>query len=195
MISCSGDNSESVTYKADTSAANVPVNTAVNSEDSIAAKMKMDSISKMNNKMQGDTANKMKGGAAKGKKGKVSITMTTPAAGTSMMADKEGYYSNVEVWPSYPGGQKALENYFANNVVYPEMATNNGTQGTVQVSFGVDENGKVVSPKLVGSKVGDGIDEEALRLVSKMPKWTAGQVKGKAVKTRFTLPVRFELSE
>jgi len=46
----------------------------------------------------------------KGKKGKVTITL--PAAGTGEMTpDKEGYYTNTEILPTFPGGQKALENF------------------------------------------------------------------------------------
>ncbi len=81
--------------------------------------------------------------AKKGKKGKVSITMSEnkAAANAAAAADNEGYYSNV--YPAYPGGQKALEDYFAKNVQYPQDATDNGVEGTVNVSFAVDETGKV----------------------------------------------------
>ena len=147
------------------------------------------------NKMNKDTMSTSKMAASKkGKKGKVMVMMNQKGTG-SMDMDKEGYYSNVEVWPSYPGGQKALESFFENNIEYPQAATDNGTEGTVNINFAVDENGKVSSPKVMGAKVGSGIDEEALRVFNKMPTWTAGKIKGKNVKTRFTLPVRFQLTD
>ncbi len=199
MMGCQGDGHESsttTTESKDSMVTDVPVNTAVNTNDSMAAKMMADSMARVNmNTPAVDSTGKMKSPAGKGKKGKISIIMGDMKSSAAMTADKDGFYTNVDSWPSFPGGQKALEDYFANNVEYPDMASSNGTQGTVQVNFGVDENGKVVSPKVMSTKVGDGIEDEALRLVKKMPSWNAGKVKGKAVKTRFTLPVRFELTD
>ena len=63
----------------------------------------------------------------------------------------------------------------------------------MNVNFAVDENGKIYTPKEVGQKIGYGVEEEALRVISKMPKWTPGRIKGKNVKTRFNLPVKFQL--
>ena len=130
-----------------------------------------------------------------GKTGKIAVVFpkmeNNPKA--KMDVDNEGAYTNVEVSPEYPGGQKALENFFDYNVEYPQQAADNGTEGTVNVSFIVDENGKVVSPKIIGKRVGDGLEDEALRVVNKMRTWTPGKVKGKNVKTRLTLPVRFQL--
>ncbi len=130
--------------------------------------------------------------AKKGKKGKVSIAMSAPAPG-DMVPDKEGYYTNAEVLPAYPGGQKSLEKFFEDNVQYPLEASDNGVEGTVNVNFAVDENGKIYTPKVKGQKIGYGVEEEALRVISKMPKWTPGRIKGKNVKTRFNLPVKFQL--
>ena len=130
----------------------------------------------------------------KGKKGRVVIEMTSIGTG-DMTPDKEGYYSNAEILPAYPGGQKALENFFAKNINYPMEASDNGVEGTVRINFAVDENGKIYAPKLTGEKIGYGLEQEALSAFNKMPKWTPGRIKGKNVKTRFTLPVKFLLSE
>ena len=128
------------------------------------------------------------------KKRKVSIMAPAKNSNTAAMeADQEGFYKNTEILPAFPGGQKALERFFEDNIVYPETASENGTEGTVQLSFAVDENGKVFNPVLSGNRVGDGIDEEALRVFKKMPTWTPGRIKGKNVKTRYTLPVTFQV--
>ena len=130
--------------------------------------------------------------AKKGMKGKAVIT--APMKGTgSMEMDNTGVYNNVEYIPSYPGGNKGLQKYFDDNLKYPDDATNEGVDGTVKVSFVVDENGKLTSPEVVGDKLGYGLDEEALRVVRQMPTWTAGKLKGKNVKTRYILPVKFQL--
>jgi protein TonB len=107
--------------------------------------------------------------------------------------DKIGYYNRTEMAPAYPGGQSALENYISNSIGYPQEAIDNNAEGTVYVQFGVDENGNISNVSTNGKKLGYGLDEEAMRAVSQMPKWTPGQVKGKSVKTWRTLPVTYKL--
>ena len=130
-----------------------------------------------------------------GKTGKIAVVFPKMESNhkAKMDVDNEGAYTNVEVTPAYPGGQRALENFFNYNVEYPQQAADNNTEGVINVSFIVDENGKVSSAKILGKRVGDGLEDEALRVVNKMPSWTPGKVKGKNVKTRLTLPVRFQL--
>jgi protein TonB len=101
----------------------------------------------------------------------------------------------TEVRPAFPGGQTALEDYITNNIEYPQMAVDNNKEGTVNVQFVIDENGKIENAKVIGSKLGDGLDEAAETAISRMPKWEPGKVKGKNVKTRLTLPVTFKIEE
>ena len=131
--------------------------------------------------------------AKKGKKGSVKININSVSTKKEMNADKDGYYANAEVLPSFPGGQRALENFFEKNIQYPAEASDNGVEGIVNIVFLVDETGKVTSPKVVSSNIGYGIEKEAMRVFSKMPTWTAGKIKGKNVKTKYTLPVNFKL--
>lgn len=130
--------------------------------------------------------------AKKGLNGKVMITATPKPTG-AMEADNSGVYSNVEYLPIYPGGNKGLQTYFNKNIEYPQDASDEGIDGTVTVSFIVDETGKLTSPVVTGQKLGYGLEEEALRVISKMPNWTPGKLNGKNVKSRYTIPVRFEL--
>jgi TonB family protein len=129
------------------------------------------------------------------KKGmKVKVMVTLPVMGEgAMVADKEGYYTNTEVLPAYPGGQKELERFFEKNLQYPADAEDNGIEGTVKLNFAVDENGKIYSPVVTTPNIGYGVEQEAIRVFNKMPAWTPGRIKGKNVKTRFTLPVTFKL--
>lgn len=171
-------------------------NIATGPADTAAAKMSADDAAARMNNVSPDTSTAIvkPDPSKKGKKGKVTITI--PAAGTGdMTPDKEGYYSNTEILPAYPGGQKALENFFARNIQYPADASDNGVEGTVNINFSVDENGKIYTPKVISSKIGYGLEDEALAAFKKMPKWTPGKIKGKNVKTRYTLPVKFMLSE
>jgi len=127
------------------------------------------------------------------KKRKMSVTLLT-STGEKMTKDKEGVYNRTEPMPEFPGGQPALSAYVENHLNYPQQAVDDNKTGTVRVSFIVDENGKIINPHVVGNnKVGDGLDEEAVKVVENMPAWKPGKVKGKNVKTRLELPITFQL--
>ena len=129
------------------------------------------------------------------KRGRATVSAIAENKNAKVQADKSGVYEMSEVRPAYPGGQSALENYITNNIEYPQTAVDDNKEGTVNVQFTVDENGNVSNAKVLGNKLGDGLDEEAVKVISKMPKWTAGTVKGKNVKTRLTLPITFKIEE
>ncbi|MFN3300763.1 MAG: energy transducer TonB, partial [Sediminibacterium sp.] len=69
----------------------------------------------------------------------------------------------------------------------------NGVSGTVLLTFLVDEAGKIYTPTTVSKNIGSGLEQESVRLIRLMPTWNPGQIKGRNVKTRFTLPIKFEL--
>ena len=85
-----------------------------------------------------------------------------------------------------------IQEYLGRTIIYPPMAKDNNITGTVFVTFVIDENGAVKDAKVLRG-VGSGLDEEAIRAVKAMPKWTAGQQRGKPVKVQYNLPVRFNL--
>jgi TonB family protein len=131
----------------------------------------------------------------KKKKGKTSFTMPV-ANNDKIVKDEHGVYNRAETMPEFPGGQTALSNYINNNLNYTQTAIDNNTNGTIQVSFIVDEHGKVVDPRVMGGKtLGNGLDEETMQLFNNMPAWTPGKVKGKNVKTRLEIPITFQLED
>jgi TonB family protein len=96
--------------------------------------------------------------------------------------------------PEFPGGQKALDNYVNDHINYPQDAVDNDITGIVRVSFVVDENGKISKAKLVSpQRVGNGLDEEALRVINNMPEWKPATVHGRKIKTRLELPISFQV--
>lgn len=110
-----------------------------------------------------------------------------------MERDAMGIYYRTEIKPSYPGGEKALAKFIQENIVYPEAALENGVEGDVLVGFAIDENGKIYTPVVNGDLAGYGLDEAATNVVSKMPVWNAGQIRGRNVKSYFSLPIRFRI--
>ena len=80
------------------------------------------------------------------------------------------------------------------HMVYPEMAKEAGTEGPVVLTFVVGKDGNISDIAVVKTPAGGGIlGKEASRVVQAMPKWSPGEANGRAVKVRFTLPIRFEL--
>ncbi|MBC7586972.1 MAG: energy transducer TonB [Chitinophagaceae bacterium] len=134
--------------------------------------------------------------AKKGRKGKAIIVINSSSAGTNtaMEADKEGIYNRADVMPSFPGGEKALIKFLEDNIQYPQAAIDEGVEGSIKVSFAVDEAGKVYTPMIKSEKMGYGLEEEAMRVISKMPKWNPGSIKGKNVKTRFEVPITYVIN-
>jgi protein TonB len=153
----------------------------------------------VNNVPMKDTTSAAVPGSASGKtankKGKVTIGNMSEKRTTGIKADKDGVYETTETRPMYPGGQAALENYINNNIEYQQPAIDESTQGTVNVQFVVDENGNVTNAKEIGKDLGNGLDQEAVRVISSMPKWTPGKVKGKNVKTRVVLPITYKIEQ
>jgi len=101
-------------------------------------------------------------------------------------------FTIVEEMPSFPGGETERNKFLAENIVYPQQATENGIQGTVYVSFVVDSKGNVTDVKILRG-IGGGCDEEALRVVKMMPKWHPGKQNGKQVRVLFNMPIYFKL--
>ncbi len=79
------------------------------------------------------------------------------------------------------------------NIVYPDFAREIGKEGTVHVSFVVNEVGNVEGVKVLKG-IGYGCDEEVVRVIGKMPRWKkVGKNGGHPVKVRFTIPVSFRI--
>jgi protein TonB len=108
------------------------------------------------------------------------------------VVEEQQIFTIVEEMPSFPGGDAALMKYLGNNIKYPAIAKDAGIQGTVYVTFVVDEQGKVKDAQVLRS-IGGGCDEEAIRVVKSMPSWKPGKQRGKAVKVQYNLPIRFTL--
>jgi TonB family protein len=104
----------------------------------------------------------------------------------------EDVYVVVEQKPVFPGGEEAMFRFLKEQVVYPKEARNKGLQGTVYVTFTIDRTGQVRNVELLRG-VHPLLDEEALRVVRSMPDWEPGRQRGKAVRTQYTLPIRFSL--
>ena len=101
-------------------------------------------------------------------------------------------FTIVEEMPSFPGGEQNLMEFISKNLQYPQEALEKGIQGRVFLSIVVEPNGSISNVK-VERGIGSGCDEEAVRVIMKMPKWNPGKQRGKAVRVSYLIPVFFKL--
>ena len=100
-------------------------------------------------------------------------------------------YQEVDVKPSFNGGDaNQFAAWVAENIVYPEVAKNNGVTGRVVLQFVIEKDGSVNDVKVLRG-VDPALDAEAVRVVSMSPKWSPGMEDGKPVRVSFTFPLIF----
>lgn len=101
-------------------------------------------------------------------------------------------YEKTDVIAEYQGGIPEMFNFIGKNLKYPKPAVKANVTGKVFVKMIIEKDGTISSPSIVKG-IGFGCDEEVMRVVNLMPKWTAGQIGGKAVRSSMVLPVMFAL--
>lgn len=117
----------------------------------------------------------------------------TPVEVEEEEVDEQQIFTIVEEQPEFPGGMAECYKWIGKNLQYPTISAENGVQGRVTVNFVVNADGSIVDVKVLRG-VDPYLDKEAIRVVSKMPKWKPGKQRGKAVRCSFNLPVRFKLN-
>ena len=103
-------------------------------------------------------------------------------------------FTVVEQPPVFPGGEDARIAYLVNNINYPAEAKSKGIQGTVYVTFVIEQDGSVSNVKVLRS-VHSLLDKEAVRVIQSMPAWTPGKQRGEPVRVQFNTPVKFTLGK
>ncbi len=106
-------------------------------------------------------------------------------------ADPNFVYDTAEYMPQFPGGELSLIKWVSENIKYPENAKKNGIQGRVPCKFIVNADGSVSDVQIV-RPVEPELDAEAIRVLQTLPKFTPGTIDGKAVRVRYSVPVRFK---
>ena len=96
--------------------------------------------------------------------------------------------AGIEVQPEFIGGNAKLYSFIGENFEYSEDMKENELRGKVIVSFVVEKDGSLSNLKVIRS-IGYGTDNEAMRVVTKMPKWLPGEQNGKKVRCSYTIPI------
>lgn len=111
---------------------------------------------------------------------------------TPTIDDVDKVFDVCEEMPQFPGGPQALFDYLSKNLNYPAAAKENGAQGRVIANFIVERDGSISNVNVTKS-VDPLLDNEAIRLLQSMPRWTPGKQNGSVVRVKYTVPISFRL--
>lgn len=99
----------------------------------------------------------------------------------------------VDEAPVFPGGDRALMTFVSRTIHYPPNARECRVEGRVICSFVVETDGRLENIKVIRGVSCD-LDDEAVRVIRKMPRWTPARHQGSAVPVYYILPIPFSLS-
>ena len=108
--------------------------------------------------------------------------------------DVNKVYDVVEVMPSFPGGNDKFLKYLGDNIKYPAVDRENNLQGRVVLQFVVERDGSLTDVKAVRGP-SQAMQDEAVRVLKRSPKWKAGIQNGRPVRAQYTVPINFTLGE
>lgn len=94
--------------------------------------------------------------------------------------------------PTYPGGKEAMDKFIAATMQYPAPAKENGVEGIVNVRFTVNPDGTIGAIKIV-RMIDPDLEQEAIRIIKKMPAWIPAEKDGQAVAADAQVAVPFTL--
>jgi protein TonB len=119
-------------------------------------------------------------------------TYVAPVEEEEEEADENYVFLTVEKMPEFPGGDAALLKWIGDHINYPTIAAENGIEGRVYCAFTVNSDGSVTDV-IVARPIDPNLDKEAIRVLKGLPKFKPGEQRGKPVRVRYSVPVRFKL--
>ena len=104
----------------------------------------------------------------------------------------DGIFDEPETKAEFPSGDMAMYKWIADNLKYPEECKAKGIQGRVTIQFVVNKDGSISEIKTLRSP-NPLLSDEAIRVVSAMPKWKPATQMDKPVRCNYRLPITFRL--
>ena len=88
--------------------------------------------------------------------------------------------------------QEMIQKHIRKNFRYPDPAKELGLQGRVSIMFTIEKDGSIDNVRLRGPH--KSLEEEAARIISKLPTMKPGQQRGMPVKVSYSIPITFKLN-
>ena len=99
----------------------------------------------------------------------------------------------AETMPSFQGGDlNKFRTWVQQNIRFPQIALENGIQGRVVLSFVIEKDGRLTNIQVLQTP-DRSLSDEAIRVLSKSPKWSPGKQRNQVVRVKYTLPVDFRV--
>lgn len=120
------------------------------------------------------------------------------------MEEEEQVFSIVEKMPVFKGcetllleeqqtcTEKEISTHLVKNIIYPEIAKNEGVSGKVFLEFVINKEGHI-EQVIVLRSVDPLLDNEATRVIKSMPKFQPVKQRERAVNVKYVVPVNFRL--
>jgi len=96
--------------------------------------------------------------------------------------------------PRFPGGINAVQKFILDSLHVPDSAILDKVNGTAIISCVIDTDGAVTNIKVFQSLQAD-LDNEALRVIGLLPKWTPATKECKNVRVLLSIPIRVEFDK
>jgi protein TonB len=87
--------------------------------------------------------------------------------------------------------QEQMNKHIRQNFRYPDIAQEMGIQGRVYVNFIISKDGTITNIRMRGPD--KNLENEAARIIGRLPKMTPGRQRGRAVRVPFSIPITFRL--
>lgn len=113
-------------------------------------------------------------------------------APVAKVQDYDGIFVKVEEEAIFPGGRDGWKRHLERHLQYPEAAIDNETQGVVKVQMVVDKFGKITEVVALNDP-GNGLAEEAVRVIKEGPNWKPAEQNGVKVAYRFVQAITFQM--
>jgi TonB family protein len=100
---------------------------------------------------------------------------------------------DVITQPEFKGGIEKMYEYISTNFVYPDEAQKRSVNGKMEVEFTVEKSGDITYVGILKG-LDYSIDEEVLRLLKAMPRWTPATKNGVPVRYKVSMPITIRAS-
>ena len=112
-------------------------------------------------------------------------------------------FAVIEDVPIFPGYERVakserrtcfqdqMNKHIRKNFRYPDIAQEMGIQGRVYVNFIISKDGSITNIRMRGPD--KNLENEAARIIGRLPKMTPGKQRGRAVRVPFSIPITFRL--
>lgn len=109
------------------------------------------------------------------------------------IGDDEGNDVKVNV-DRLPTPTVDVKAFIEKHLKYPHAAIANEVAGRVMLQFVVEKDGTISNIEIVNKKIGYGLEEEAIRIMRKIPPYIPGELNGKPVRVRYNQVIKFNIS-